>query len=211
MELVSMRMPFGKYRGRILCDLPEPYLIWFHRKGFPPGNIGMLLSALYEIELNGLEYLLKPIRKKPWCRRKTENVIYTSTSLIITSICSLVLIRSSFLFFDSLLTLLSTASAKLLLPNFFWKTNVRGLLPRRYFAPIHLFSRCSANLRATLVVIPVYKLPSLHLNRYKYQSDIVVIYFQYSVTAPSSYHGNDSRQVWREEATTLRCHRRMLS
>lgn len=62
-ELVSMRMPFGKYKDRILCDLPETYLGWFHRKGFPPGKIGMLLSALYEIKLNGLEYLLKPIRK----------------------------------------------------------------------------------------------------------------------------------------------------
>ena len=62
-ELVRTRMPFGKYKNRILCDLPEPYLVWFHRKGFPPGKIGMLLSALYEIRLNGLEYLLKPIRK----------------------------------------------------------------------------------------------------------------------------------------------------
>ena len=61
-ELVRMRMPFGKYKDRILCDLPEPYLAWFHRKGFPPGDIGILLSALYEIKLNGLEYLLKPIR-----------------------------------------------------------------------------------------------------------------------------------------------------
>lgn len=62
-ELVRMRMTFGKYKNRILCDLPESYLVWFHRKGFPPGKIGMLLSALYEIKLNGLEYLLKPIRK----------------------------------------------------------------------------------------------------------------------------------------------------
>ena len=62
-ELTSMRMPFGRYKGRILCDLPEPYLVWFHQKGFPQGRIGMLLSALYEIKLNGLEYLLKPIRK----------------------------------------------------------------------------------------------------------------------------------------------------
>jgi uncharacterized protein (DUF3820 family) len=62
-ELVRMRMPFGKYKNRILCDLPESYLVWFHRKGFPQGEIGMLLSALYEIKLNGLEYLLKPIRK----------------------------------------------------------------------------------------------------------------------------------------------------
>ena len=62
-ELVSMRMPFGKYRNRILCDLPEPYLVWLHQRGFPPGKIGMLLSSLYEIKLNGLEYLLKPLRK----------------------------------------------------------------------------------------------------------------------------------------------------
>ena len=63
MELVRVRMPFGKYKGRILCDLPETYLSWFNRKGFPPGNIGMLLSVLCEIKLNGLEYLLQPIRK----------------------------------------------------------------------------------------------------------------------------------------------------
>jgi uncharacterized protein len=62
-ELVSTRMPFGKYKNIVLCDLPEPYLAWFQRKGFPPGKIGMLLSAIYEIKLNGLEYLLKPIRK----------------------------------------------------------------------------------------------------------------------------------------------------
>jgi uncharacterized protein (DUF3820 family) len=62
-ELVSVRMPYGKYKNRILCDLPEPYLLWFHQKGFPQGKIGTLLSALYEIKLNGLEHLLKPIRK----------------------------------------------------------------------------------------------------------------------------------------------------
>ncbi len=62
-ELVSARMPFGRYKGRILCDLPESYLVWFHQKGFPPGRLGLLLSALYEIKLNGLEYLLKPIRE----------------------------------------------------------------------------------------------------------------------------------------------------
>ena len=64
-ELVSVRMPFGKYKDRILCDLPESYLIWFHQKGFPSGKIGVLLYALYEIKLNGLEYLLKPIRENP--------------------------------------------------------------------------------------------------------------------------------------------------
>jgi uncharacterized protein len=62
-ELVSIRMPFGKYKDRLLCDLPVSYLEWFSRKGFPPGKIGMQLSAIYEIKLNGLEYLLKPLRK----------------------------------------------------------------------------------------------------------------------------------------------------
>lgn len=63
-QLARMKMPFGKYKDRILCELPEPYLVWFHRKGFPPGKLGVLLEALYEIKLNGLEYLLKPIKKK---------------------------------------------------------------------------------------------------------------------------------------------------
>jgi uncharacterized protein len=63
LDLVSIKMPFGRYKDRILCDLPETYLVWFHQKGFPPGKIGMLLSALYEIKLNGLEYLLRPLKK----------------------------------------------------------------------------------------------------------------------------------------------------
>ena len=62
LDLVTVQMPFGKYKGRLLCDLPQPYLVWFERKGFPPGRIGVLLSAIYEIKLNGLEYLLKPLR-----------------------------------------------------------------------------------------------------------------------------------------------------
>ena len=52
-DLVSVRMPFGKYKGRILCDLPEAYLSWFHQKGFPPGEIGIHLSSLYNIKLTG--------------------------------------------------------------------------------------------------------------------------------------------------------------
>jgi uncharacterized protein (DUF3820 family) len=56
-------MPFGKYAGRLLCDLPETYLVWFQQKGFPEGKIGRQLSAMYEIKVNGLEYLLKPLKK----------------------------------------------------------------------------------------------------------------------------------------------------
>jgi len=61
-DLVTMKMPFGKYKDKLLCDLPESYLIWFHNQGFPPGKLGELLGTMYEIRLNGLEYLLKPIR-----------------------------------------------------------------------------------------------------------------------------------------------------
>jgi uncharacterized protein (DUF3820 family) len=61
--LISMKMPFGKYKGRLLCDLPVEYLEWFAKKGFPPGQMGMLLSTIYEIKLNGLEYLLTPLKK----------------------------------------------------------------------------------------------------------------------------------------------------
>lgn len=63
LELVQMRMPFGKYKGRLICDLPEFYLVWYHSKGFPEGKLGVLLSTMYEIKLNGLEYLLKPLKK----------------------------------------------------------------------------------------------------------------------------------------------------
>ncbi|HYK76523.1 MAG TPA: DUF3820 family protein [Daejeonella sp.] len=62
-ELTSMRMPYGKYKGVILCNLPEPYLVWYRSKGFPAGKLGMLLATLYEIKLNGLEYLLEPLKK----------------------------------------------------------------------------------------------------------------------------------------------------
>jgi uncharacterized protein (DUF3820 family) len=62
-ELVVMRMPFGKHKGWILCNLPVGYLEWFAKKGFPPGKLGMLLGTLYEIKLNGLEYLLEPLKK----------------------------------------------------------------------------------------------------------------------------------------------------
>jgi hypothetical protein len=63
-ELVTMRMPFGKYKDQILCNLPVSYLEWFNRKGFPKGKLGMLLATIFEIKSNGLEYLLEPFKSK---------------------------------------------------------------------------------------------------------------------------------------------------
>jgi uncharacterized protein (DUF3820 family) len=62
LQLVEMKMPFGKYKGSVLCDLPIHYLEWFQRKGFPEGKLGILLQTIYEIKLNGLEGLLKPLK-----------------------------------------------------------------------------------------------------------------------------------------------------
>lgn len=63
LDLVSVKMPFGKYSGVVLCNLPVNYLEWFNRKGFPKGKLGMQLQTIYEIKLNGLEYLLQPLKK----------------------------------------------------------------------------------------------------------------------------------------------------
>ena len=63
LQLVSMKMPFGKYKGTVLCNLPVSYLEWFKRKGFPKGKLGMLLATMYEIKINGLEKLLDPLKK----------------------------------------------------------------------------------------------------------------------------------------------------
>ncbi len=63
LQLVNMKMPFGKYKGTVLCNLPVSYLEWFQRKGFPKGKLGILLATIYEIKINGLEELLKPLKK----------------------------------------------------------------------------------------------------------------------------------------------------
>ncbi|RRJ83546.1 hypothetical protein D0544_16665 [Aestuariirhabdus litorea] len=63
-ELVTERMPFGKYQGWVLKDLPEPYLVWFKQKGFPGGHLGQLLQTLYEVKLNGLEPLLEELSRR---------------------------------------------------------------------------------------------------------------------------------------------------
>ena len=63
LQLVKMEMPFGRYKGTLICNLPVSYLEWFNRKGFPDGKLGMLLRTMHEIKLNGLEDLLVPIKK----------------------------------------------------------------------------------------------------------------------------------------------------
>ncbi len=63
-ELARMTMPFGRYKGRRLIDLPEPYVVWFHRQGLPKGHLGELLGLLYEVKLNGLESLVRPFARQ---------------------------------------------------------------------------------------------------------------------------------------------------
>ncbi|MES2606891.1 MAG: DUF3820 family protein [Pseudomonadota bacterium] len=62
--LVTREMPFGKYKGRLLADLPGNYLNWFAKVGFPPGELGALLALMHEIDHNGLSELLIPLRAK---------------------------------------------------------------------------------------------------------------------------------------------------
>ncbi|MDP2805555.1 MAG: DUF3820 family protein [Gallionellaceae bacterium] len=61
--LLTRTMPYGKYKGKVIADLPGNYLNWFARKGFPPGEIGLLLQLMQELDHNGLSSLLDPLRK----------------------------------------------------------------------------------------------------------------------------------------------------
>lgn len=61
--LACMPMPFGKYKGRLLADLPEPYLLWFSKQGFPKGELGKLLALMLELQIHGLETLLDPLKR----------------------------------------------------------------------------------------------------------------------------------------------------
>ncbi len=63
-SIANLAMPFGKYKGRKLIELPEPYLVWFARNGFPQGQIGQLLQLTYEIKVNGLENIIYPLSKE---------------------------------------------------------------------------------------------------------------------------------------------------
>ena len=63
-KLVECEMPYGKYKGRLLADLPSHYLGWFSREGFPKGELGSLLALMYELDHNALRHLLDPLRSK---------------------------------------------------------------------------------------------------------------------------------------------------
>jgi len=62
--LANQHMPFGKYEGKVIIDLPEEYLLWFSNKGFPNGKLGQLLALALEIKINGLENIIEPLKKK---------------------------------------------------------------------------------------------------------------------------------------------------
>lgn len=63
-DIVTIKMPFGKYKGTLLCDLPDAYLEWFKRNGFPNGKLGIQLETVYEIKLNGLHELIRELKKR---------------------------------------------------------------------------------------------------------------------------------------------------
>jgi len=62
-ELANARMPFGRFKGHYLADLPDAYLVWFSHNGFPEGKLGRMLASMLEIKMNGLEKLLVPLRR----------------------------------------------------------------------------------------------------------------------------------------------------
>jgi uncharacterized protein len=63
-KMVQFKMPFGQYEGRFITDLPVHYLEWFQRRGFPDGRLGQYLATMYEIKINGLDELIRPIKNK---------------------------------------------------------------------------------------------------------------------------------------------------
>lgn len=63
LKIANMKMPFGRFKGRALVDLPEPYVVWLYQRGLPDGELGRLLAQVYEIKLNGLEHLFAPLKQ----------------------------------------------------------------------------------------------------------------------------------------------------
>jgi uncharacterized protein len=64
LKLARTKMPYGKFVGKLLIDLPEPYIVWMRQQGFPEGELGAMLQCIYEVKLNGLEYLFDPLRPR---------------------------------------------------------------------------------------------------------------------------------------------------
>jgi uncharacterized protein (DUF3820 family) len=64
LDVSKMKMPYGAHKGIFLIDLPEHYIVWYHNKGFPKGRLGQMLGLVYELQLNGLEYLIREIQKR---------------------------------------------------------------------------------------------------------------------------------------------------
>jgi uncharacterized protein (DUF3820 family) len=63
-DTAKMKMPFGKYKGSFLIDLPEHYIVWYHNKGFPKGKLGLQMGLVYELQLNGLEDIIRKIQRQ---------------------------------------------------------------------------------------------------------------------------------------------------
>ena len=64
LKLARWQMPFGKYQGRVLIDLPEEYLFWFQKKGFPQGELGELMALTLDLKIEGLDSVIKPLKEK---------------------------------------------------------------------------------------------------------------------------------------------------
>ncbi|AJR05516.1 hypothetical protein C9J03_25425 [Photobacterium gaetbulicola] len=62
-KLANVKMPFGKYAGRVIIDLPEEYLLWFQKKGFPEGELGLLMALALEMKIEGLESVIRPLKR----------------------------------------------------------------------------------------------------------------------------------------------------
>jgi len=70
--LITTTMPYGKFQGRVLIDIPEEYLLWMNKQGMPEGRLGFLLSLALEIRINGLEEILKPLRQDPEVQKQVQ-------------------------------------------------------------------------------------------------------------------------------------------